>query len=286
MPVVRGHFATDHGQKEQMMSQLKAILEVLEEIAPSTAAEEWDNPGLQVGHLSQEIEKIFIALDPTLKALRKAFKKKAQLLLTHHTLILRPISSLNQNNYPGDVISEALEKGISIVSAHTNLDVVQGGINDILADLFVLQDVEVLENRNDLGINGAGLGRIGQLPTPLKLPQMIEKVKEVLGTERIKVVGHKNRKIARVAVVGGAGGEMVPTAAKKGADLLLTGDVRHHEALEAESLGLALIDAGHFHTEKAALGPFADRLRHDFMKRNMEVVVEFYKDETGPTRYE
>jgi putative NIF3 family GTP cyclohydrolase 1 type 2 len=115
---------------------------------------------------------------------------------------------------------------------------------------------------------------------------MIKKIKEVLGTETIRVVGHKNRKIARVAVVGGAGGEMVPMAAKKGADLLLTGDVRHHEALEAESLGLALIDAGHFHTEKAALRPFADRLKHAFKKRNMEVVVEVYKDETGPTRYE
>ena len=255
-------------------------------MAPSTAAEEWDNPGLQVGHPSQEIEKIFIALDPTLKALRKASKRKAQLLLTHHTLIFRPISSLNQNNYPGDVISEALGMGISIVSAHTNLDVVQGGINDILADLFGLQDVEVLEDRNDLGIQGAGLGRIGRLPSPLTLPHMIKKVKEALGTERIKVAGRKNREIARVAVVGGAGGEMVSTAARKGADLLLTGDVRHHEALQAESLGLALIDAGHFHTERAALEPFADRLRHAFTKRNMEVDVEVYGDETGPTRYE
>ncbi len=184
------------------------------------------------------------------------------------------------------MIWEALEKGISIVSAHTNLDVVEGGINDILADLFGLQDVEALENKNDLGINGVGLGRIGHLPTPLKLPQMIEKVKDVLGTERIRVVGHKDREIARLAVVGGAGGEMVPMAAKKGADLLLTGDVRHHEALEAENLGLALIDAGHFHTEKAALVPFAERLKHVFMKRNMDVVVEVYKDETGPTRYE
>ncbi len=107
-----------------------------------------------------------------------------------------------------------------------------------------------------------------------------------MGTERIRVVGHKDREIARLAVVGGAGGEMVPMAAKKGADLLLTGDVRHHEALEAENLGLALIDAGHFHTEKAALVPFAERLKHVFMKRNMDVVVEVYKDETGPTRYE
>jgi dinuclear metal center YbgI/SA1388 family protein len=269
-----------------MAPKLKAILEVLEEIAPSRAAEEWDNPGLQVGHLSQEIEKIFISLDPTLKAVRKAFKRNAQLLLTHHNLIFRPLSSVDQQIYPGDVIAEALDKGISIVSAHTNLDVVQGGINDILADLFGLQDVEVLENRNDLGIDGAGLGRIGSLPVPLKLAQMTNEVKKVLGAERVKVVGQKNRRIGRVALVGGAGGQMVSLASKRGADLLITGDVRHHEALGAESLGLALVDGGHFHTEKAALAPFGDRLRKAFIKRNMEVLVEVYKNEKGPERYE
>ena len=269
-----------------MVTNLKAILEVLEEIAPSRAAEEWDNPGLQVGHLSQEIEKIFISLDPTLKAVRKAFKRNAQLLLTHHNLIFRPLSSVDQQIYPGDVISEALDKGISIVSAHTNLDVVQGGINDILADLLGLQEVEVLEDRNELGIDGAGLGRIGTLPSPLKLAQMTKKVKETLGTERVKVVGQKNRRIGRVALVGGAGGALVSLASKKGADLLITGDVRHHEALEAESLGLALVDGGHFYTEKAALRPFGDRLKSALLKRNMEVLVEVYKDEKDPTRYE
>ena len=269
-----------------MVPKLKAILKVLEEIAPSSAAEEWDNPGLQVGHPSQEIIKIFISLDPTLKAVRKAFKRNAQLLLTHHSLIFRPLSNLDQQIYPGDVISEALDKGISIVSAHTNLDMVQGGINDILADLLGLQDVEVLEDRRDLGIEGVGLGRIGNLPRPLNLGQMTKKVKEIFSLERVKVVGQKNRRIGRVAVVGGAGGATVSMASRKGAKLLITGDVRHHEALEAESLGVALIDAGHFHTEKAALGPFGERLKDAFMKRNMEVVVEVYKDEVGPTRYE
>jgi dinuclear metal center YbgI/SA1388 family protein len=274
------------GGCEHIVPKLKALLEVLEEIVPSRAAEEWDNPGLQVGDLSQKVDKILIALDPTLMAVRKALRRNAQVLLTHHNLIFRPLSSVDQQIYPGDVISEALNKRISIVSAHTNLDVVQGGINDILADLFGLQGVQVLDARNDLGIEGAGLGRIGTLPTPLKLAQMTKKVKEVLGTQRVRVVGQKNRRIIRVALVGGAGGSMVSLASKEGADLLVTGDVRHHEALEAESLGLALMDAGHFYTEKAALGPFGDRLRNAFTKRNMKVLVEVYKDEKAPERYE
>lgn len=269
-----------------MAPKLMAIIEVLEEIAPSRAAEEWDNAGLQVGHLSQEIQKILISLDPTLRAVRKAQQRNAQLLLTHHPLIFRPISHLDQGVYPGDVISEALHGGISIFAAHTNLDLVRGGINDILAELLGLENVEVLENRNDSGADGPGLGRVGNLTWPLKLSQMTEKVKEVLGAGRIKVVGHKNRKIARVAVVGGAGGSMIFAASKKRADLLVTGDVRHHEALEAEALGLTLIDAGHFHTEKAALGPFADRLKDALKGRKMDVIVEVYKDESAPMWYD
>lgn len=268
------------------MPKLKAVLDILEQIAPSSAAEDWDNSGLQVGHLSQDIKKIFISLDPTLKAVRKAVERNAQLLLTHHTLIFKPISSLNREVYPGNVIFEALENGLSIVAAHTSLDVVQNGINDILADIFGLQDAEALEKISDLEVDGAGLGRIGDLPDPMRLSKITERVKAIFGAERIGVVGRKDRRIRRVAVVGGAGGRMVSVASKKGADLLVTGDVRHHEALEAETLGLALIDAGHFRTEKSALRLFAERLKDIFIRRDMHVIVEIYDDEKGPMRYE
>lgn len=268
------------------MPKLKAVLDILEEIAPSSAAEEWDNSGLQVGHLSQEIEKIFISLDPTLKALRKAIKRNAQLLLTHHPLIFHPISSLNRELYPGDIICEALENGIAIVAAHTNLDLVGGGISDSLADLLSIQDVEVLEKRSILGIDNAGLGRIGDLPDPVRLSKMIKRIKAILGADRIRVVGRKNRIIRRVAVVGGAGGGMVSLASKKGADLLISGDIRHHEALEARISGLALIDAGHFHTEKTALAVFAERLKDALIKQDLDLIVEIYDDEKGPMRYE
>ena len=269
-----------------MLPTLQDILDTLEELAPSNAAEDWDNPGLQVGELSQKIKKIFISLDPTLKAVKEASDSKAQLLLTHHPLIFKSISHLNQGVYPGNVIFTALKKGISIISAHTNLDVAEGGINDILTNLFNLQDVEVLKKREALDIKGAGLGRIGYLPKPMRLSTMTETVKAVLGTERVKVVGHRNMKIRRVAVVGGSGGEMVSIASNKRADLLITGDVSHHEALEAENLGMALIDGGHFYTEKAALRPFMDRLKAALTKQDWDVTVDLYDNETCPMRFE
>jgi len=166
---------------------LKAVLDLLEEIVPSHAAEEWDNPGLQVGSLSQEVGKIFISLDSTLESLRRAAKRNAQVLLTHHPLIFTSISSLNRERYPGDVIFEAIENGISIVSAHTNLDAVRGGIHDGLGDLLGLQNVGELEERRDL--EGGGSGRIGDLPEPVRLSEMTERVKALLGAEVIRVAG-------------------------------------------------------------------------------------------------
>ncbi|MDY7035856.1 MAG: Nif3-like dinuclear metal center hexameric protein, partial [Thermodesulfobacteriota bacterium] len=156
-----------------MVPKLKDILNILEEIAPAYSAEEWDNPGLQVGYPSQEVNKIFVALDPTLKAVEKALKSNAQLLLTHHPLIFKSLSCINKEIYPGNVISEALKKGISIVAAHTNLDVAQGGINDILANLFSLDNIEALWKRDDFKFDNAGIGRIGDLPEPMKLGDMV-----------------------------------------------------------------------------------------------------------------
>ena len=267
-----------------MIPKLKDIFDILEEMAPSYIAEGWDNTGLQVGNFSLETKKIFVALDPTLKAVRETSNRQAQLLLTHHPLIFKSLSHINEETYPGIVIFEAFKKGISIVAVHTNLDVIQGGINDILARLFELQDVDLLEKKDDLTMDDAGLGRIGSLQEPMSLSSMIERVKTILGSRSIKVVGREEMKIRRVAVVGGSGGGMVSEASKKGADLLITGDVSHHDALGAENLGLALIDGGHFHTEKIALRHFANRLKSTLIKEDWDVTVETYDDETSPMR--
>ncbi|MBW1850887.1 MAG: Nif3-like dinuclear metal center hexameric protein [Deltaproteobacteria bacterium] len=263
-----------------MLPKTKDVLDLLEEIAPARLAETWDNPGLQVGSYSQEIMKIFMALDPTLKALRSASEHHAQLLLTHHPLIFAPLSQLDTNVYPGNVISETVKRGISIVAAHTNLDVAAGGINDILSELLGLQHAEVLEET--AGMDGVGLGRIGELPKPKTLLSIINDIQRIFGSEKLRLVAHQDIRIHRIAVVGGSGGGLVARAFEKGADLLITGDIGHHHALMAESLGIALIDAGHFHTEKTAFSSFAERLRGMAADLGWEVVVETHKDETDP----
>jgi dinuclear metal center YbgI/SA1388 family protein len=180
----------------------------------------------------------------------------------------------------------AFKYGISIVSAHTNLDVIQGGINDKLADLFGLENVEVLQPLNKGDVAFAGMGRIGDLSGPLHLSDLVVKVKKSLGNPRVGLVGHKNKTIRRVAVVGGSGGAMISVASERGADLLITGDVRHHDALKAWDLGLALIDAGHFHTEKTALKMFVNQLRERFKAVGWEVAIEFFSREKNPMRWD
>lgn len=268
-----------------MFPTLSNILSVLEELAPVGYAEEWDNPGLQVGRLSQVIHKIFISLDPTLEALKAASEVNAQLLLTHHPLLFKPLYHLDLTTAPGKVILEAMNAGIAIVAAHTNLDVARGGINDMLARVFAFRDVTPLQERSDLGDHGVGLGRIGLLPQSEGLGEIAEKVKAVFGLRTVKVVGKDDHLINRAAVVGGSGGGFVSTAAKAGAELLITGDIGHHHALEAVALNLALIDAGHFHTEKTALSLFAKPFEAALRKRDWDVTVEFYENEKCPERY-
>ena len=132
--------------------------------------------------------------------------------------------------------------------------------------------------------DGAGLGRIGNLPQPLSLEQMTEKVCNTLGKRHVYPVGAWNNTVQRVAVVGGSGGRLVSLARDKGAELFLTGDVGHHTALEASMVGMTLMDGGHFGTEKKAFEGFALRLLDVMLSRGWEIQVEIFEEETDPLK--
>jgi dinuclear metal center YbgI/SA1388 family protein len=266
-----------------MVPKVSDILNILEKLAPSSLAEPWDNPGLQVGNPGRSIAKILVSLDPTIEALREAVRREADMLFTHHPLLFRPITWVDESAYPGIVIAEACRNGISIVAAHTNLDATQGGINDLLAQLLDLRNVQVLQAKEE---GNAGIGRVGDLPAPLSLGALVEKVKSVLGPMYLRVSGNRDAVIRRVAVVGGAGGDLVATASRSRADVLITGEIRHHEALLARHMGVALLDAGHYETEKLALDLFADKLRHHLGEAGCAVSVETYTGEKPPLKYE
>ncbi|MFC1885210.1 Nif3-like dinuclear metal center hexameric protein [Thermodesulfobacteriota bacterium] len=266
-----------------MIPTLKDFISLLEELSPQEYAESWDNSGFQVGANSCEIRKVFMALDPTIASLKSASSRGAQLLLTHHPLIFKPISKIDYERYPGSVIYQAAKEDICIVAAHTNLDVGEGGINDMLAEILNLYDLKVLDEVD--GVESIGLGRIGRLPVALSLNEVVKIIKKVFRLDTLKISGEEKSPIRTVAVVGGSGGSLINSAFRNGADLLITGDVDHHQALEAVELGIVVVDGGHFNMEKKAFSLFSERLREVITARGWNVTIEFDLDEEGPTRW-
>jgi GTP cyclohydrolase I len=234
------------------------VLEFLQRAAPPSLAESWDNPGLQVGFPGRPLRTLLAALDPSVSAVEQAASKGAGLIVTHHPLFFKPVSSLAFDMFPGDVVQAAVSREISVVSLHTNLDSARNGISDELAEMIGLLDVEVLEkSRKDEGV---GLGRIGNLAEAETVESVFAGIKSSLGLRHIRVAGASRSSVRRIAVVGGSGGGMITEAASAGADLLLTGDVNHHQALDALHHGLIVVDAGHFATEKAAFSRVIGKL--------------------------
>ncbi len=267
-----------------MLPNLKEVINILDEIAPFALAEKWDNSGLQVGSYDMVIRKAVVALDPTMEAVCMAASTGAQLLVTHHPLLFRAVSCINFNTYPGNVIHEAIKNNIAIVAVHTNLDSARAGINHILGEKLGLLDVEILEPKELNGEGGYGLGITGSLPESVDLLSASGLVKNILGLNTVKVIGADESVIKRVAVVGGSGRDLIAVAAGKKADLLVTGDIGHHDALTAGALGLNIIDAGHFSTERFALTGFIKKLEDLFAGYNMDIVLKLYEDERDPAR--
>lgn len=276
-----------------MVPKLKDLLDLLEELVPAELAEAWDNPGVQVGFLDQAIGKVVLSLDPTPQAVQYSLSEKAQLLITHHPLIFKPIKNIIDGEYPGAVVCEAIRGGLSIVAMHTNLDIAKRGINSILAGLLGLKEISPLceampdkDNRGSKGVQArevlTGIGRIGTLQPPLPFPEFISKVKKLLGLSVVRVVNKKNLTVNKVAVVGGSGGSLIKEAWRKGADVLVTGDVTYHQGREADFLGLAVIDSGHFPTERLAFRIFGRQLQEEIRRRDWKVAVLFNEEETDP----
>ncbi|WP_222927204.1 Nif3-like dinuclear metal center hexameric protein [Thermosediminibacter litoriperuensis] len=366
------------------MPACQTVINIIERLAPRKLALEWDNVGLMVGDYSAKVDRILVALTVTPGVMNYAIEHKMDMIISHHPFLFKPLKSIKRDLPSGRMIYDAVKHDIVIYSAHTNLDVASGGVNDLLAGCLDLEGVEVLEPtreeplkkivvfvprgyedavRDAMGDAGAGhignyshctfnvagigtfrplekarpfigeagrlerveevrietiapeslvkkivsamlkahpyeevaydlypvenkggvfgLGRIGYLKSPLTLKDLCENIKQKLGVNSLRVVGDLTKKVSKVAVCGGAGGNLVSKAAFLGADVYITGDVKYHEAEEARITGMALIDAGHYSTEKLILNFIADHLKKELSALGEDVCVEVY-DEGEP----
>lgn len=240
------------------------IIKIMEEIAPPAMAEDWDNVGLMLGRRCKAVKKLLLALDITGEVVQQAIAQKADMIITHHPLIFRGLKRVTDNEWQQELLLTLAEKGIAVYSAHTNLDCVSSGVNDVLAKKLHLDSVDVLDSDN-------GLGRIGIVPA-CSLHEFAAMVKKVLRADYV-AVGDAGKQVHKVAVCGGAGSDLISLALLCGADTLVTGDIKYHEAQQAVFSGLNVIDAGHQPTELPVMDDLADRLSQRFAQRNMNVVV-------------
>jgi len=228
---------------------LADVVRALQGLYPPATAMDWDRVGLVTGDLSQPVSRVHLAVDPTLGVIEEAVAAGANLLVTHHPLLLRGVSSVATASAKGEAVTRAILGDLAIYCAHTNADVATPGVSDALAEACGLQSVEPLQG------GPAPLGRIGTLPEPQTLQAFVERLAQALPATAggIRVSGSPEEEVSRVAVVGGAGDDQFDAVRSAGADAYVTADLRHHPVLEEREQARGgrpfLVDAGHWASE-------------------------------------
>lgn len=242
------------------MIRVQDVFEWLDEHAPFRYAQSWDQCGLQVGDPKAVVERVMVALDVNSETLGEAENRRCECLVTHHPLIFRPLKALRVDDFPASLVVRALLSGVHVIAAHTNLDVARDGTNDRLGVLLALDDVAPLEVDDEWAREEryGGMGRIGSLPQPMRLGDLAARSAQVLGIDGLRMVGKPEREVRRVAICTGSGGSLLDLAIRSGVDVYLTGDLKYHEAQQALEAGLALIDVGHFASERLIVEPLVE----------------------------
>ena len=245
------------------MTTVADILKFIETVAPPYMKESWDNVGLNCGRMDRPVTKILVALDPFAHVCREAKEIGADLLVTHHALIWKP-GFITDADTQGCNTLFLIENGIAHINAHTNLDQAPGGVNDVLAAKLGLENVEIINPRD-----GIGLMRCGDV-TEQPLEAFLATVKESLSCEGLRYV-NGGKSVRKVAVGGGscAGGMQEVKAA--GCDTFVTADIKYNQFWDAHDLGLNLIDAGHFHTENPIVTVLAEKIAAAFPEIQVEI---------------
>jgi len=255
--------------------KLDRFIEILEELSPITLAEPWDNPGLLIEPEAREITRVLVALDCTPAVAEEAKEVGAQLVLSHHPLFFAPVKHITRRDPATAAAWALLRAGIGLYAAHTNLDSAIGGVNDVLANILGLTDTAPLTQGAQ---EGAGLGRVGNLPAPMPLADFARMAGEALHTVP-RFGGPEGHICRRVAVIGGSGGDCLKEAIAAGADTLFTGEAKHNHALDAIAMNMAIVVAGHYETERPVLTPWIGGLQKRLC--GLQCNVDFVISEKG-----
>ncbi|MDE2386311.1 MAG: Nif3-like dinuclear metal center hexameric protein [Actinomycetales bacterium] len=260
-----------------MSIELKQVISELEKLWPLAGAEEWDAPGLVTGSPTQSVSRILLTVDVTREVLAEAIDGAFDLIIAHHPYLMRGVTTLSEDTVKGDVIATAIRHGVAIYAAHTNADIVQDGVSDVMAKaLGIVGAAPLVQSSSSANI---GHGRIGRLESSMTLGDFARHIARVLPATAtgVRVAGDYNREVNLVAVCGGAGDSFIAAAAAQNADVYVTSDLRHHpaqDAVEAVAAGIggpALIDVSHWAAEWLWLDTAAAQITGIF--EGLQVVV-------------
>ncbi len=231
------------------MATVKDIYNYIDSIAPFSTQEEWDNSGLLVGDEKAEVTKILFALDVTTDVIEQAVTCGADLIITHHPVVFKPVSNVLSDS----LVYKLINNNISIICAHTNYDKAVNGVNDMLCQTAGFNSFVKVE--------GTCLN-VGSFERDISTENFVNHIKNVLGC----VVRYNSLKkdVKKVAVCSGSGSDYLILAKELGCDALLTGDASHHAFLDANEMNILLVAAGHFETENIAIEPLVNKIKEEF----------------------
>ena len=245
------------------MITVSDVLTYLDTLAPRSMKMDWDNVGLLCGRRNAPVTKILVALDPFDAVCEEAIAQGTELIVTHHGLIFQPLKAVTDETVIGRRILSMCRNGISAINAHTNLDCAPGGVNDRLAQMLGLENIQVID---PMGVDAEGrewgLLRCGAV-TEQPLRAFLETVKANLRCDGLRYVDGGKR-VHKVAVGGGSCAGEMKAALRAGCDTFVTADVKYNQFWDAQDLGLNLIDAGHFPTENPVVTVLAEKLAAAF----------------------
>ncbi|HOV68722.1 MAG TPA: Nif3-like dinuclear metal center hexameric protein [Clostridia bacterium] len=250
------------------MVRVGEIVDVLEAFAPLEYAEDWDNCGLHIGSLDDRADNVLVCLDLTVQALEHAVDNDIKLIITHHPIFFEPVKTINTDTYTGRLVSRAIRHGISVYCAHTNLDNAKGGVSDTLAGILGIED-----------ITPCGTGRIGTSPHS-DFDILCSDICRRLHIDGVRAKPGASKRISRAAVFCGACGDGYIDAIEARADVIIAGEIKHHAAKEALDLGIGVIEAGHYDTEKHMISIVAGFLIRAQGLQNRVKVVQLFEDRT------
>lgn len=237
------------------MTTINQVFEYLKELVPLELQMSFDNAGFLVGHGDTAVSRIITALDITEDVINEAISEKAELIVSHHPVIFHPAKSVTDGDDTGVKILMLAENRIAAICMHTNLDIAEGGVNDILIDKLGAEKCGTLDE--------SGCGRIGMMRMEMSFDAFLVYTKHVLNANGLRYYS-AGKPVRKLAVMGGAGADAIRTASELGCDTYVTADIKYHEFQLAQSLGINIIDADHFCTEDPVIADITEKLSATF----------------------